>query len=69
LLENIYSAAKKSTRPKDSFYVALEKGIAPNYLKANTQNRDIELARQRITTLLNEKKCRRSTLMKGLRIT
>jgi len=54
LARKYLSAAKKALGNKDSFYVALEKGLH-NYLKAKLKIETAEFSKDKIEVLLNEK--------------
>ena len=60
LARKYLSAAKKSLGNKEAFYIALEKGLH-NYLKAKLKIETSEFSKDKIATLLTEKKVDNST--------
>ncbi len=60
LARRYLSAAKKSLGNKESFYVALEKGLH-NYLKAKLKIETSEFSKDKITALLREKEVDQTT--------
>ncbi len=61
LARKYLSTAKKALGNKDSFYVALEKGLH-NYLKAKLKIETSEFSKDKITVLLEEKKVDNTTV-------
>ncbi len=65
LARKYLSESKKSLGNKESFYVALEKALH-NYLKAKLRIESSDLSKEKITTLLGEKKVTESTISEFL---
>lgn len=67
LARKYLSAAKKTLGNKESFYVALEKGLH-NYLKAKLKIETSEFSKDKITTLFAEKNVDESTIDNFIRL-
>lgn len=67
LARKYLSSAKKALGNKESFYVALEKGLH-NYLKAKLKIETSEFSKDKITTLLSEKNVDQSTVDNFIRL-
>ena len=67
LARKYLSSAKKALGNKEAFYVALEKGLH-NYLKAKLKIETSEFSKDKIETLLNEKKVDEKTIDNFIRL-
>lgn len=67
LARKYLSSAKKALGNKEAFYVALEKGLH-NYLKAKLKIETSEFSKDKIQTLLTEKKVDESTIDNFIRL-
>lgn len=67
LARKYLSSAKKALGNKEAFYVALEKGLH-NYLKAKLKIETSEFSKDKIQTLLNEKKVDDATIDNFIRL-
>jgi hypothetical protein len=61
LAKKYLSTAKKALGKKEEFYVALERALH-NYLKSKLAIETVDFSKEKITTLLQEKRCNVSTI-------